>query len=109
MEPSGGVPVREASLDAVVSRVLLQLPPALSLPAQREVLVPGDLAQPHPQLAVPPELSDGVQSPEESLLGHLLRRVGVPAEGQDIAVHVGEIRLIDLLKIRHGLTSLSLP
>ena len=55
----------------------------------------------------PPELVDGGQCPEEGLLGHLLRRVGVPAEGQDVAVHVGEIRLIDLLKIRHGLTSLS--
>lgn len=39
--------------------------------------VPGDLAQPHPQLAVPPELVDGGQCPEEGLLGHFLRRVGV--------------------------------
>ena len=107
MEPLGGVPVRKAALQPVVPRLLLQLSPVLSLPAQREVLVPGDLAQPHPQLAVPPKLVDGGQCPEEGLLGHLLRRVGVPAEGQDVAVHVGEIRLIDLLKIRHGLTSLS--
>ena len=105
MEPLGGVPVRKAALQPVVPRLLLQLCPVLSLPAQREVLVPGDLAQPHPQLAVPPELVDGGQCPEEGLLGHLLRRVGVPAEGQDVAVHVGEIRLIDLLKIRHGLLS----
>ena len=93
MEPLGGVPVRKAALQPVVPRLLLQLSPVLSLPAQREVLVPGDLAQPHPQLAVPPELVDGGQCPEEGLLGHLLRRVGVPAEGQDVAVHVGEIRL----------------
>ena len=108
VEPLGGVPVRKAALQPVVPRLLLQLSPVLSLPAQREVLVPGDLAQPHPQLAVPPELVDGGQCPEEGLLGHLLRRVGVPTEGQDVAVHVGEIRLIDLLKIRHGLP-FSLP
>ena len=53
VEPLGGVPVRKAALQPVVPRLLLQLSPVLSLPAQREVLVPGDLAQPYPQLAVP--------------------------------------------------------
>ena len=60
-----------------------------------------------PAAGSPPGTGRWSQCPEEGLLGHLLRRVGVPAEGQDVAVHVGEIRLIDLLKIRHGLTSLS--
>lgn len=53
MEPLGGVPVRKAALQPVVPRLLLQLSPVLSLPAQREVLVPGDLAQPYPQLQSP--------------------------------------------------------
>ena len=83
----------------------VRLAPVLSLPAQGEVLVPGDLAQPHPQPALPPEGVDGLQRPEDGLLGHFLRRVGVPAEGQGVAVHVREIRPVDLLKILHSLTS----
>ena len=42
---------------------------------------------------------------EEGLLGHLLRRGLVPAEGQDIPVDIGEIPPVDLLKIRHRFTS----
>ena len=80
--------------------------PVLSLPAQREVLVPGDLAQPHPQLAVPRNWSMEANARKKVSWVYLLRRVGVPAEGQDVAVHVGEIRLIDLLKIARPPSSL---
>ena len=101
MEPGRRVMVRKARLDAVVPRLPARLSPAPVLPAQRQILVPGDLAQPHPQLALPPEGVDGLQGPEKGLLGHLLRRVGVPAEG--IKSSLGKTTMLTLAVALHNI------
>ena len=106
MELPGRLPVRKALLDAPVSRLPRLLRKLSPLPAKGQVLVPGDLAQPHPYLALAPETVDGGEGPDKGLLGHLLRCLGIPAQSQDIAVHICKIRPVDLLKIRHFLTSL---
>ena len=100
VEPPGGVPVRKALLDAAVAGFCLPFAPMLLPAAQGQILIPGNLAQPHPQLTVPAEGVDGGQGPEEGLLGHLLRCGRISGQRQHIPVYVGEVSPVDLLKVR---------
>ena len=104
MEPPCRLPVRETILDAAVPGLPGCLREFLPLPAKGQVLVPGDLAQPHPYLALSPEAVDGGKGPDKGFLGHFLRRLGIPAQSQHIAVHVRKIRPVDRFKVRHSLT-----
>ena len=105
VEGPGLLPAGKALLDAAVRRLRRIGREPAPLPAQRQVLVPGDLAQPHPQLALAPEAVNGGEGLEKGLLGHLLRHGLVPAEGQDVFVDIGETPPVDLLKISHFLTA----
>ena len=105
MEPLGGVSVGKALLDASIPWLGLPVRELLPLPAEGQVLVPGDLAQLHPQLAVPPEAVNGGKRPEKDLLGHLLRRRLILTEGQGVFVNVREILPVDRFKSGHSLTT----
>ena len=102
----GSLLLRQPLLRPLLPELRLRLPP--SLPAavgQPGVL--GDLAQPDPQGALPPELADMLQRPEKGLLGQLLRQYRVPAQGQRKSVDVLQIVLVNFFKIDYALTSLS--
>lgn len=95
----------KALFDAAVSPLRGVLRVSGPLPAQRQVLVAGDAAQPHPQGALSPETVDGGQRLEKRLLGHFLRRMDIPAQGQCIAVHIRKVLAVYRLKFLHPLTS----
>ena len=79
-------------------RQLIQWCCSLLLAQRGDVAVSGDLAQPHPNVALAAEFSNAVQGLEKGLAGDLLRHVLAAGKAADIAVYILKIQVIDLFK-----------
>ena len=71
----------------------------------RDVKISPDGTQPGSDVALPPEFGILLQCRKKCLTGKLRRQIFLPAQSQQVQLHIPEVLPIDLLKFRHTLTS----
>ena len=100
------VAVQQLALKARMGRLVLRRGGAAFLLSDMgEIGIFGDLTQPHIQAAPAVESIQMGHGLAERFLRDLLGGVNIPAQGQDVLVHAVEVSGVDLLEIRHFLTS----
>ena len=69
----------------------------------------GDLAQPHPDVAVSPELVDGAQRLEKGVRRDLFGQMRIAGEAKDVPVNIPEIGFVYLLEGQGSITTFLSP